>query len=102
MKKITTIITTIIMCISATTTVQAVFQEDTGNLSSLPLSNSNGTTIGNDFDDGPADIINGEEMKKDENRYLVEFTLVNDGEDDHFCGGSKIGPHVVLTAAREY
>lgn len=98
MKNITTIITTIIICISAATTVQAVFQ-DTGNLSSLPLS-SNGTTIGHDFDDGPADIINGDEMEKGENRYLVEFTQYEG--DTHFCGGSKIGTHVVLTAAREY
>ena len=56
--------------------------------------------------DGPAEIVGGEPMNKGDRPYLVSlgntFGPYCDDLYCHYCGGTVIGPQVVLTAARKY
>ena len=65
----------------------------------------NSSNILDEEGDGPAEIVGGEPMNKGDRPYLVSlgdtFGTYCDDLYCHFCGGTVIGPQVVLTAARE-
>ena len=60
--------------------------------------------------DGPAEIVGGVPMNEGDRPYLVSLGNSFDSFEDsycddlycNFCGGTVIGPQVVLTAARKY
>ena len=77
-------------------------RNSTGTINIDGGSNNNGNGTEGDGG-GPAHIVNGEPLDRDEHRYLVSIGYDDQrGRPQHGCGGSYISGRAVLSAARKF